>query len=105
MKEITTKELTKMRQQNPDINIIDVREDDEVAQGMIPGAKHIPMGEIPKHLEEIDKENTQYIVCRSGGRSRRIGEYMVEQGYDAINVDGGMLDWEEDTEKRISSNA
>lgn len=100
VKEITTQELIDKRNKSPQINIIDVREDEEVAKSIIPGAKHIPMGQIPDRLNEIDKNETYYLICRSGGRSRKAGLFMNEQGFDTVNVDGGMLEWGEETEKR-----
>lgn len=101
MKEITTRQLIEKRTKDGDISIIDVREDEEVAKGIVPGAKHIPMDQISERLDEIDKNLTHYLICRSGGRSRRIGLFMNEQGYNTINVDGGMLDWGEEIEKGI----
>lgn len=99
MKQITTQELAEKVKNDQDVNIIDVREDEEVAQGKIPGAKHIPLGEIPERLEEIDKDKHYYMVCRSGGRSGRASEFLEDQGYDVTNVDGGMLKWDEDVEQ------
>ncbi|QKY71391.1 rhodanese-like domain-containing protein [Lentibacillus sp. CBA3610] len=99
MKQITTKELEKKMKNNENVNIIDVREDDEVAQGKIPGAKHIPLGEVSDRLDEIDKDKHYYMVCRSGGRSGKASEFLKAQGYDVTNVDGGMLAWNEYVEK------
>lgn len=98
MKEITTKQLQESLDNGEDLNIIDVRRDDEVAEGKIPSAKHIIMDEIPNRLNELKKDETYYIVCRSGGRSTKVSEYLEAKGYDVINVDGGMLDWEGKTE-------
>ncbi|ALX47250.1 rhodanese-like domain-containing protein [Lentibacillus amyloliquefaciens] len=99
MNQITTKELAEKIKNNENVNVIDVREDDEVAQGKIPGAKHIPLGEVPERLDEIDQDKHYYMVCRSGGRSGRASEFLDTQGYDITNVDGGMLAWDEDVEK------
>ncbi|QKY68793.1 rhodanese-like domain-containing protein [Lentibacillus sp. CBA3610] len=99
MKEITTQELAEKFKNNENVNVVDVREDDEVAKGKIPGAKHIPLGEVPQRLNEFDKNEHYYMVCRSGGRSGRASEYLEERGYDVTNVDGGMLAWDEDVEK------
>lgn len=76
------------------ISVIDVREDDEIAQGKIPEAKHIRMGDIPERKEELSKDEKHFIICRSGARSGRVCEYLQSLGYDVINVEGGMLDWE-----------
>ncbi len=94
MKEITAKELEQKLNAGQDVNIIDVREDTEVTMGKIPGAKHIPLGQIPDHLEKLDKNEHYYLVCRSGGRSGRACEFLEQHGFRATNVAGGMLAWE-----------
>lgn len=93
MEEITSKELEEKLKKSDDLKVIDVREDDEVETGKIPGAKHIPLAQIPESLDELDEDERYYIVCRSGGRSERAAKYLLESGYDAVNVDGGMTDW------------
>lgn len=73
---------------------IDVREPDEWAAGRAPTAIHLPMGEITGRLAELpDDEDPLYVICRSGGRSARVTEFLVAQGYPAVNVDGGMQAW------------
>ncbi|MGY0692714.1 rhodanese-like domain-containing protein [Virgibacillus sp. FSP13] len=99
MREITAKELANKLKTGESINVIDVREDEEVAQGKIPGAHHIPLGQLPDRLDEIDKNQHYYMVCRSGGRSGRASAFLHDQGYDVTNIAGGMLDWEDDVEK------
>lgn len=98
MEEITAKELEQKISAGEKLNIVDVREDDEVATGKIPGAKHIPLGQIPDRLDEFDKHEHYYIVCRSGGRSGRACQFLVEMGYNVTNMAGGMLDWEGEKE-------
>ncbi|WP_188455390.1 rhodanese-like domain-containing protein [Virgibacillus oceani] len=99
MKEITAKELEKKLIDGEKVSIIDVREDEEVAQGKIPGARHIPLGQLTDHLDEIDKNQHHYMVCRSGGRSGSACSFLSKHGYDVINMAGGMLDWEGEIEK------
>ncbi|MYL44115.1 rhodanese-like domain-containing protein [Virgibacillus halodenitrificans] len=99
MKEITTTELAKKMETEKGLSIIDVREDEEVAQGMIPGAKHIRLSEIPERLDEMDKNQQHFIVCRSGGRSGKACEFLSSQGYEVTNVAGGMLDWNGEIKK------
>ncbi len=99
MKEITAKELEKKVRGGEKVNIIDVREDKEVAKGKIPGAQHIPLGQVQDRLDEIDKEQHHYIVCRSGGRSGKACGFLSKQGYDVTNMAGGMLDWSGEIEK------
>lgn len=73
-----------------------MREDHEVALGVIPGAKHIPMGEIPNELDHFSKDQTYYIVCAGGVRSARVVDYLNDHDIDAVNVEGGMNEWGDD---------
>ncbi len=98
VKEISAKELQTKLEKGEELNIVDVREDDEVAQGIIPGAKHIRLSEVPERINELEKDKHYYMVCRSGARSGRATEFLKEQGYDATNMAGGMLAWEGDVE-------
>ena len=80
------------------LHIIDVREHNEVAQGKIPGAKHIPLGEILTRLDELDKDEEYIMVCRSGNRSGLASEWLTAKGYKVKNMTGGMNDWDSETE-------
>lgn len=73
--------------------LLDVREDDEWRRGHAADAQHIPMGEVPNRLEEIDPTASLYVVCRAGGRSARVAQYLARNGYAPVNVSGGMLAW------------
>jgi len=90
---ITTEELQKKLQAGEKLELVDVREDDEVAAGIIPGAKHIRMMDIPARLDELDKEKEFIIICRSGSRSANVCYYLQDQGFKVRNMVGGMLDW------------
>lgn len=77
-----------------DAVLIDVRESDEWAAGHAPGAIHIPLGDVPTHLEDLPSTDESLpVVCRSGGRSSRAVQWLVQQGFDVVNVDGGMRAW------------
>lgn len=93
IKTITPVEVENLLKEGKNLNIIDVREDEEVAEGMIPTAVHIKMGEIPEHLDQFDRNKEYIMVCRSSGRSGRVCDYLQAQGYNVINMIGGMLDW------------
>ncbi|UXA17887.1 rhodanese-like domain-containing protein [Mycobacterium sp. SMC-4] len=73
--------------------LLDVREDDEWQRGHVPGARHIPMGDIPARLDEIDREAQLFVVCHVGGRSYRVAQYLAQRGFEPVNVTGGMLAW------------
>ena len=73
--------------------LLDVREDDEWQRGHAPGAQHIPMGQIPARLGEIDPDAKLFVVCQAGGRSQRVSQYLARNGYAPVNVSGGMAAW------------
>ena len=82
------------------LQIIDVREPNEVAQGKIPSARNIRLSEIPERLSEIDRNREAIIVCRGGARSASACEYLMSQGYTNIkNFLGGMMAWNGEVER------
>ncbi|MGA8545375.1 MAG: rhodanese-like domain-containing protein [Mycobacterium sp.] len=77
----------------PAVVLLDVRENDEWRQGHAVGARHIPMGEVPARVNEIDPEAKLYVVCKVGGRSQKVAQYLAAKGFAPVNVSGGMLAW------------
>jgi len=73
--------------------LLDVRENDEWDRGHAAGAVHIPMGDVPARMSEIDPAATLFVVCHLGGRSMRVARYLAQNGYEPINVSGGMQAW------------
>ncbi|MFF7903263.1 MULTISPECIES: rhodanese-like domain-containing protein [unclassified Streptomyces] len=77
--------------------LLDVREDDEWRAGHAEGALHIPLSEFVARYGELAEAAPQdgrvNVICRSGGRSAQVAMYLVQQGVDAVNVDGGMQVW------------
>lgn len=73
--------------------VIDVREDDEFTEARVPGARHIPLGEVVERIDEVPTEGTVYVICARGGRSARAVAHFRTQGIDAVNVAGGTLGW------------
>jgi rhodanese-related sulfurtransferase len=73
--------------------LLDVREDDEWQRGHVAGAQHIPMGDVPARMSEIDPAAALYVMCHAGGRSQRVAQYLARNGYEPVNVSGGMLAW------------
>ncbi|MCB5179889.1 rhodanese-like domain-containing protein [Streptomyces antimicrobicus] len=78
--------------------ILDVREQDEWDAGHAEGALHIPMSQFVARFGELTEAAEDgrrvFVMCRVGGRSAQVARYLVGQGVDAVNVDGGMQDWE-----------
>lgn len=94
MKNMSAKEVDVLLNQGKSLNIIDVREVNEVAGGKIPGAVNIPLGLIEFRMHELDKSKEYIIVCHSGGRSGRATQFLKSYGFNVINMTGGMLSWE-----------
>jgi len=94
MREMTAKEVEILLNKGKTLNIIDVRELDEVAAGKIPGAVNIPLGLVEFRMHELDKANEYIMVCRSGARSSRATQFLESYGFNVINMAGGMLTWE-----------
>lgn len=93
MNSISTSELQAKIEAGEQVNVIDVREVGEVAEGHIPGIVNIPLGLLEFRMHELNKNEHYYIVCRSGGRSDQATMFLQSQGYNVTNMTGGMLDW------------
>ena len=93
MKTMTTQQVQELVESKQAINLIDVRETNEVAAGKIPGAINIPLGLLEFRMNELDKSKEYIMVCRSGGRSGQATNFLENHGYKVTNMDGGMLDW------------
>ncbi|SFQ45841.1 Rhodanese-related sulfurtransferase [Amycolatopsis arida] len=77
--------------------LLDVRERDEWVAGHAPEALHIPLGDLPARLAEVaalPDDRPLYVVCRTGGRSARAAAWLNANGWDAVNVAGGMKSWQ-----------
>ena len=73
------------------VDLIDIREDYEYKGGSIKSAKNIPMGKLLDEPDKyLSKDKEYYIMCQSGGRSARACTSLIEQGFDVVNVSGGM---------------
>jgi rhodanese-related sulfurtransferase len=76
-----------------DAYILDVREPDEVAQAIVPGAHHIPLATLPARIDEVPRDRAVYVMCHAGGRSARATQFLAGEGFDAVNIDGGITRW------------
>jgi rhodanese-related sulfurtransferase len=79
-----------------EVQILDVRENDEWKAGHIEGAVHVPMGQVPGRLDAIERDRPVVAVCLSGARSQRVADYLSANGFLADNMDGGLQQWESD---------
>jgi rhodanese-related sulfurtransferase len=74
--------------------LLDVREPAELEMASVASALHIPMREIPARLTELDRDTPLVVMCHSGGRSRRVAEYLLANGFSRVfNLSGGIDAW------------
>ncbi|HJL77545.1 MAG TPA: rhodanese-like domain-containing protein [Acidimicrobiales bacterium] len=73
--------------------LVDVREPDEFAGTRVPGARSIPLGEVPARVAEIPTEGQVMLICGKGGRSMAAAGFLRSQGFDVVNVLGGTEAW------------
>ena len=76
-----------------DAYLLDVREQDEWDAGHVEGSQHIPIGELLGRLPEIPTDREVVVVCRVGSRSAQVAAYLGQQGYDMVNLTGGLEAW------------
>ena len=99
--QITVKELKRRIDAGEDVQLIDVREPYEYQIAQI-GGKLIPQNDVPQRLAEIDRNREVVVHCRSGARSQRIAEFLVQSGYPKVaNLAGGILAWSDEIDPRV----
>ena len=76
-----------------ELQLIDVREPSELTEARIKGATHIPLGQLPGKLSELDRDRRVAFLCRSGSRSAIATRSAAKAGLDAANVKGGITAW------------
>ncbi|GIP32883.1 rhodanese-like domain-containing protein [Paenibacillus sp. J2TS4] len=95
MNTITPSEVKQRLAKGEKLRLLDVREDEEVAEIALPGIQHIPLGELPERYNEIEPAEEIIVICRSGNRSGKACEYLSAMGVTGLkNMVGGMLEWE-----------
>lgn len=91
--DISVQDLKALRDQNADFLLLDVRNPDEYAFCNI-GGLLMPANELPTRLHELNREQQIIVHCRSGGRSSRITEFLLKQGFQSVfNLRGGIIAW------------
>ncbi|ANR75453.1 rhodanese-like domain-containing protein [Streptococcus sp. oral taxon 064] len=93
MKEITFNDFYQLYQ-NEQLFLVDVREVDEFESLRLEGARNLPLSQLADTYEQLDKDQLYYMICKSGMRSARACQFLAEQGYEVINVQGGMTAFE-----------
>jgi rhodanese-related sulfurtransferase len=100
--EITVQELKARREAGSGPLVIDVREKWELEIASLPDVRHIPMGEIPARLTELDPHQEIVVLCRSGGRSMQVAQFLARSGFENVaNLTGGILAWSRDVDPSV----
>ena len=73
--------------------VVDVRQPDEFRSGHISGAKLIPLNELHRKMNELPKGREIVCICASGNRSASAAKMLAKEGFNVLNVQGGMLAW------------
>ena len=81
--------------QNGQLSLVDVREVEEFQTLHLEGAQNLPLSQLADTYDQLDKDLLYYVICKSGMRSARACQFLADQGYDVINVQGGMTAFEE----------
>ena len=79
------------------LTILDVREIHEYAAGHIPSAENFPLSTLGSDFTKLDKDQKYYVICQAGGRSAKAYDFLDAQGFDVINIEGGMNNWPGET--------
>ena len=93
MKEITFNDFYQLYQ-NEQLSLVDVREVEEFEALHLEGAHNLPLSQLTDTYDQLDKDLLHYVICKSGMRSARACQFLAEQGYKVINVQGGMTAFE-----------
>jgi adenylyltransferase/sulfurtransferase len=99
--QLGVKELKRRIDAGEDIFVLDVREPFEYQIANI-GGKLIPQNDVPQRLAEIDRDREIVVQCKSGGRSQRIAEFLLQNGYTkVVNLAGGILAWADEIDPKM----
>jgi rhodanese-related sulfurtransferase len=83
-----------MLQAGESVQVVDVREPSEHAQGVIEGAILMPLGQVRSRWQELDSSQPIAVICHLGSRSAMAASFLAQQGLRAVNVDDGMDGWQ-----------
>ena len=100
--EISPIELKARREADTGPLVVDVREKWELEVASIPDVLHIPMSEIPARAGELDADREIVVMCRSGGRSMQVAQFLARNGFQSVaNLTGGILAWSRDVDPSV----
>lgn len=103
MEEITSTELKQRLDKGDDIQIIDVRENNEVTIARLPNSVHIPLGQVLTRMNEIDPTRETVVHCKMGGRSARAIDALQRSGFKGklMNLKDGIIGWSNEVDPSV----
>jgi len=103
MPEITAGELKQKLDSGEDVQIVDVREPNEVAIARIPNSIHIPLAQVINRMSEIDPNRETVVHCKMGGRSARAIQALKQAGFtgNLTNLKGGITAWSNEVDPSV----
>jgi adenylyltransferase/sulfurtransferase len=103
MPQITATELKQRLDNGDDLQIIDVREANELDIAKIPNTVHIPLGQILNRMSEIDPNRETVVHCKMGGRSARAIAALKQAGFSGnlVNLSGGITAWSNEVDPSV----
>ena len=103
IKELSPQQFLERRKSGESMTLLDVREDWEIALAPVPSeVLHIPMAQITQRLGELDRQKQTVVICRSGGRSGQVANFLDASGFSSVyNLAGGILAWSRDLDPKI----
>jgi rhodanese-related sulfurtransferase len=102
IREITPTELQQLLAGENPPALIDVREEGEAAICAIDGSTLIPMNSLPQRLQEIPRDRPVALYCHAGMRSMMAGQWLSQQGFDALSLAGGIDRWAAEIEPSMN---
>ena len=78
-----------------DVQLVDVREDNEWEAGRIAGARHVALGRVAAEAESLDRQRPVVFYCRVGARSTMAADAFRRAGFDAYSLAGGLEAWDQ----------
>lgn len=100
---ITPHELKNELQSETPPVLLDVREAAELQISQLPGAHHIPLGELTRRILELDSNQNVVVICRSGARSAEAAKLLIRNGHTRVrNLVGGINAWANDVDPTLT---
>jgi len=102
MRDLSATEVSDLLGSAEPPQLLDVREAWEVETAALPGAVHIPMGEVPARMDELERQRPVVVMCHHGRRSVNVAMLLERNGFaDVINLAGGIAAWSETVDPSV----